>query len=400
MRSGVHSPEETGGKRIMFNMFMPGRTAFGPGVSSLAGERARDLGAKRVFLVSDRTLEKIGTAKRIEESLAASGLAVTSFFDVEPEPSVETVDAAAAMAADSACDAVAGLGGGSCLDVAKAVSILLTNGGSAGEYQGLGLVKNPGVPKIMIPTTAGTGSEATFTAVLVRKKDGFKGGINGEQLFADCSLLDPELTVSMPPNVTAATGMDALAHALEAYTSKQASPFSDMLAEEAISRIGRFLRVAVLSGGDMEARGEMMLAAFWGGVALANAGVTACHALSYPLGGMFGVGHGQSNALLLPHVVRFNALALPDKFARAAVLLGGRTEGMSLRDSAIHCAELVEELVGDLGIPARMRDLGAGIREEDFDAMAARAMGMGRPMANNPRPMSPKDCMHIYREAM
>lgn len=385
---------------MIFNMFMAGRISFGLGVSTLAGEKAVGLGGKRIFLVSDRTMENIGTAKKIEENLAASGLSVTTFFDVEPEPSVETVDAAAALAKGQECNLVVGLGGGSCLDVAKAVSVLLTNEGSAAKYQGLGLVKKPGVPKIMIPTTAGTGSEATFTAVLIRKSDGVKGGINGDQLYPDCSLLDPELTVSMPPYVTATTGMDALAHALESYTSKQASPFSDVLAEEAISRIGRYLRVAVFNGNNMEARSEIMLAALYGGVALANAGVTACHALSYPLGGMFGVGHGQSNALLLPHVARFNAMALPEKFSAAAELLGGDSEGMDLWDSALLCADLLDELVADIGIPSTLTDLNAGIKEEHFEVMAQKALGMARPMANNPRSMNTSDCIEIYKEAM
>ncbi len=385
---------------MIFNMFMAGRISFGPGVSSLAGEKAAALGGKRVFLVADRTMEKLGTAEKISGSLVASGLSVIPFYDVEPEPSVETVDSATSLARAEGCDLVVGLGGGSCLDVAKAVSAMLTNEGSAAQYQGLGLVENRSVPKIMIPTTAGTGSEATFTAVLIRRSDGVKGGINGDQLFPECSLLDPELTLSMPPHVTAATGMDALAHALEAYTSKQASPFSDMLAEEAIARIGRYLRVAVYNGTDMTARSEMMLASLYGGVALANAGVTACHALAYPLGGMFGIGHGQANALLLPYVAQFNAMALPEKFAAAAELLGGSCEEGDLWGSASLCSALLHELVADIGLPSTLSALDPRITEEHFETMAEKAMGVARPMANNPRGMSKELCIEIYKEAM
>ena len=383
---------------MQWNMFLAGKILFGSGVSSLAGEKAKALGGSRALLVTDGTMLRLGIADRIAENLRAAGCAVSVFSDVEPEPSVETVDRAAAIARAEGSDIVVGLGGGSCLDAAKAVSVLATNEGSAAAYQGLGLVTKPGVPKIMIPTTAGTGSEVTFTAVLIRRSDGVKGGINGDYLYPDCSLLDPDLTLSMPPSVTASTGMDALAHSLEAFTSRQASPFSDMFAREAIRRIGKHLRVATFNGKDREARENMMLAALFGGVALASAGVTACHALAYPLGGMFGVAHGVSNALLLSHVARFNAFASPERFAEAAALLGGDTYDLPERDGALLCADLIGELVADLGLPRTLRDLGAGIAKERFATMAAKAMGVARPIANNPRDICEKDCIAIYEE--
>jgi len=380
---------------------MAGKVFFGKGQSAKVKDLTEGLGAKRVVLVTDKTMQELGIAERIASYVRQGGALVWIFDEVEPEPSVETTDKAAELARENRCDLVVGLGGGSSMDVAKAVSVLVTNEGSAAKYQGLGLVKNPGVPKIMIPTTAGTGSEVTFTAVLIRKSDGVKGGINDDKLYPDYSLLDPELTVTMPPSVTASTGMDALAHALEAYTSRQASPFSDMFAEEAMVRIGRWIRVATWNGDNMEAREEMMLAAFFGGVALANAGVGACHALAYPLGGMFGVPHGVANALLLPYVVRFNSIASPEKYARAAELLSGTSyEEWSVYETAQACSEVIDEMVLDLELPDTLDKLNVGIREEHFKEMAKKAMGVSRPMENNPRKMTIDNCVRIYEEAM
>lgn len=382
-----------------FNMFMAGKVTFGPGCSAQLGEKVKALGGSRVFLVTDKTMVSLGIAEKIKDQLIKENFDVQVFDSVEPEPSVETVDLAAGAARAFEPHCVVGLGGGSCLDAAKAVSVLVTNEGSAGLYQGLGLLKKPGVPKILIPTTAGTGAEATFTSVLIRHSDGFKGGINDDALFADGALLDPELTLSLPPSVTAATGMDAFAHAMESYTSTQASPFSEMFSLAAMERIGRYLRIAVLNGNNLEARSEMLYASWLAGQGLALAGVTACHALSYPLGGLFHVGHGLSNALLLPYVARHNALAAPDKFARVAELLGGCIDILSNRDAALLAGDLLHELVDDIGLPHKMSELKTDMTPEDFPRMAKGAMAIARPMANNPRPMSEKSCMELYKEA-
>ncbi len=394
-----------GGREMIANMHVAGKARFGPGVVSQVGEIAGSLGVKRAVLVADPSMEQCGYVSKVEKYLQEVGVECCIFAGEEPEPSVETTDAVVELAKEHDCELVVGLGGGSCLDVAKAVSVLITNEGSAAKYQGLGLVKNPGVPKILIPTTAGTGSEVTFTAVLIRKSDGVKGGINDDALYGEYSLLDPELTLSLPPFQTAATGMDALTHALEAYTSNQATPFSDIFAEEALRRIGRYIRVATQNGKDLHARCEMLLASYYGGIALANAGVGACHALAYPLGGMFGVPHGVANALLIPYVVGFSAFARPDRYARAAMLLNFESEWSSLRDRALYCAEGLHELVLDLDLPDTLRALKKRkiipeyIKEEHYPEMAEKAMGVARPMENNPRPCSVEDCMEIYKTA-
>lgn len=384
---------------MAFDMFMAGRIQFGNGVSANVGRKVKELGGTKVFLVTDETMQKIGTSEKIEKVLTGAGLTVTTFAQVEPEPSVETVDKAVALAKEHGCDVVVGLGGGSCMDVGKAVSVLVRNEGSAGKYQGLGLVKNKGIPKIVIPTTAGTGSEATFTAVLIRLSDGVKGGINDDKLYVDAAFLDPELTMSLPPSMTANSGMDAFAHAMESYTSVQASPFSELFSVAAMKRIGKYLRRAVLNGHDMEARSEMLLASFLAGQGLALAGVTACHALSYPLGGMFHVSHGLSNALLLPYVARYNALAAPEKFAKVTEFLGGSTDSMTLRDAALSAAGLLDQMIDDIGVPHKMSELGKNIKPENFPEMAQKAMAVSRPMANNPRPMDQKNCIALYKEA-
>ena len=384
----------------MYDLFVAGRISFGPGVSCKVGELAKKLGAKRAVLVTDESMEKLGISDRIAGIMEKEGIETCIFAGVEPEPSVETTDAVAMLARENDCQLVVGLGGGSCMDVAKAVSVLITNEGSASLYQGLGLVKNPGVPKIMIPTTSGTGSEVTFTAVLIRKSDGFKGGINDDKLYPDYSLLDPELALTMPPRVTASTGMDALTHAIEAFTSRAASPMSDLFAREAIRKIARWLRVATWNGSNLEARTEMMMASLYGGIALANAGVGACHSLAYPLGSLFGVGHGVANALLVPYVCRYNALAAPERYYEAARLLDYAPEGLPLREGALDCAEALHELVKDLELPSKLKALKAGIKPEHFEEMAERALAVARPMANNPRPMDKEACVAIYREAM
>ncbi|HOO63302.1 MAG TPA: iron-containing alcohol dehydrogenase [Synergistaceae bacterium] len=391
---------------MIAHMHVAGKARFGPGAVSQVGEIASSLRVKRGVLVTDASMEEHGYVERVEKYLQQAGIECCVFAGVEPEPSVETTDAVAELAREHECQLVVGLGGGSCLDVAKAVSMLITNQGSAAAYQGLGLVKKPGVPKILIPTTAGTGSEVTFTSVLIRKSDGVKGGINDDALYAEYCLLDPELTLSLPPFQTAATGMDALTHALEAYTSKQATPFSDMFAEEALRRIGRNLRVVTFNGKNLQARSEMLLASYYAGIALANAGVGACHALAYPLGGMFGVGHGVANALLIPYVVDFSAFGAPEKYARAAMLLDFESgEWASLRDRALLCAEGLHELVMDLDLPDTLRALkkrkiiSEYIREDQYPEMAEKALGVARPMANNPRPCSAEDCVQLYKIA-
>jgi alcohol dehydrogenase len=292
---------------------------------------------------------------------------------------------------------VVGIGGGSALDLAKAAGVLMTNLGPATEYVGLELVKKPGKPVICLPTTAGTGSEVTFTAVFTRRADGFKGGINGRMLYPHAAILDPLLTVSCPAYITAITGMDALTHAMEAYTSRAATPISDLNALKAIELIGDNLRPAVAHGENLAAREGMMLGAYLAGLALAQAGVGAVHAMAYPLGAFFDIPHGEANAVLLPYVLEFNLMACPERFAEMAYALAELPDDLTTREAAEACVQEVYALGDDVGIPASLDAL--KVPRERVPEMAQKAMTVARPIANNPRKVTAADLEQVYQRA-
>jgi alcohol dehydrogenase len=249
----------------------------------------------------------------------------------------------------------------------------------------------------MVPTSAGTGAEVTFTAVFINEETGSKGGMNGEPLYPDAAILDPELTLSLPPKVTAYTGIDALTHALEAYTSVQAHAISEMHSLEAVRLIAENLPAACANGGNLEARTAMLLGSLLGGKALAMAGVGLVHAMAYPLGGMFGIPHGLANAVLLPYVVQYNLPGNLRKFADLADALGQNTEGLPLREAAQLCVEALFDLNADVGIPAALADL--DIPAENIPEMARIALTVARPVANNPRKPALEEVIALYQQA-
>ncbi len=374
-----------------------GKTVFGCGAVSGLADEAKKLGARRVLVVMDRGLAETGMPSRILEPLKQGSVKAELFTNLEPEPSPASADEGAALAREHKAQAVIGVGGGSSMDVAKAVAMLAKNQGSAQDYIGLGLVKQKGLPSILIPTTAGTGAEVTFTAVFTMRESKSKGGINDEKMFPDLALLDPELTMGCPPKVTAFTGMDALTHAIEAFTSRQANPASDLYALEAVRLIGANLRNAVYRGEVAETRSRMLFGSYCAGMALANAGVGAAHALAYPLGALFGINHGTANAVLLPHVMEYNVPAAMERFARLAEALGVCCEGLSLRDCALEAVDAVFQLSSDIGIPENLGSL--DIPEDSLEEMAEGSLKVARPMANNPKPVQFEDALEIYRNA-
>jgi alcohol dehydrogenase class IV len=249
----------------------------------------------------------------------------------------------------------------------------------------------------MIPTTAGTGSEVTFTSVFVRQNLKKKEGMNSPYLYPELALLDPTLTLTLPPVATASTGIDALCHAIESYTSVNASPMSEMFSMEAIQLISSSLRTCVHDGANLEARESMLLGSLYAGLGLANAGVGAVHSLSYPLGGKYGVSHGLANTVMLPHVMSFNLPGALEKFAIIADIMGEVIDDLPLREAAYLAVEAVQSLIEDCGVYTTLEDL--NIPEEDFPEIAKLAMTVTRPLENNPRKVTIEDAIEIYGEA-
>jgi len=383
--------------RKIFSFTGAKKIVFGNGsILSLAGH-IKEHHSQNPLVVIDKNIAKTGLQEKIASILVSDGIKFTIYDKVEPEPRIELADEGAELAIKNKCDSVIGIGGGSAMDVAKAIAVIATNKGAAADYLGLNKVPKAGLPKIMIPTTAGTGSEVTFTAVFVRKNLKKKEGMNSPYLYPELALLDPELTLSLPPAPTAHTGLDALCHAIESYTSINASPMSEMFSLEAISLIAENLRTCVHDGKNIAARERMLLGSLYAGIGLANAGVTAVHSLSYPLGGKFGVSHGLANTILLSSVMAFNLPGALEKFADVADAMGECTDGLPVRESAYLAVEAVEALIEDCGIDSSIRDF--GVKEEDFSALADVAVTVARPLENNPRKMTKEDMIAIYAEA-
>jgi alcohol dehydrogenase len=370
---------------------------FGNGSFASLPEQLAEGKIARPLVVLDRALGQSGLREKLSALLGAAKIDFVLFDKTEPEPPLELVDEGAALAVKKKCDGVVGIGGGSAMDLAKAIAVVAANKGKAEAFLGLNKVPGPGLPKIMIPTTAGTGSEVTFTAVFIRKKLKKKEGMNSPYLYPELALLDPELTLTLPAQPTAATGIDALCHAIESYTSVNASPMSELLSLEAIRLIGENLRTAVHDGTNLAAREAMLLGSLYAGLGLANAGVTAVHSLSYPLGGKYGVSHGLANTIMLPPVMAFNIPGNLEKFADIAAALGEVVEDLPLREAAWLAVEAVESLIEDCGIATTLEAL--GISEDDFPELAKAAMTVARPLANNPCKMTLEEMVELYQEA-
>lgn len=365
-------------------------------LSSIGGELDR-LKATSVLIVTDSGLVNTGIVDRLEDILRQNGIIFSRFDKVVADPPFELVDEAVAQLRQAGSQAVLGIGGGSSLDIAKVVSVMGTNNNPVTSMFGVDQVDKPGLPLILVPTTAGTGSEVTPIVILSDPYEKLKKGIVSPYLYPSCALLDPELTVGLPAAVTAATGMDALIHAIEAYTSKNATFISDILAKEAIRLLYTNIRKAVADGSNIEARDFMLRGSLLAGMAFANAGVTAVHAFAYPIGAEFHIPHGVANTIMLVPVMRFNMIGNLERFAAIGDMFGLPTEGMSLREAAQSTIDAMDELSDDLRVPRNLRDF--GIKETDIPNLAAGVMKVTRLLANNPRKLELSDANTIYREA-
>jgi alcohol dehydrogenase class IV len=374
------------------------RIVFGAGKAAEIGPLARAMLGDRVLLVTDHDLMHLGLLKPAVASLAAAGVALAIFDDVHADPPEANVLAARDAALAHGATGVLAIGGGSPMDVAKLAALLARSGEALADVYGVGAAKGPRLPLMLAPTTAGTGSEATPISI-VTTGQAEKKGVVSPLLLPDAAVLDPDLTLGLPPAVTAATGIDAMVHAIEAYASASLNnnPVSRALAREALRLLGGAIRTAVHDGHDRDARGRMLLGSLLAGQAFANSPVAAVHALAYPLGGHFHIPHGLSNALVLPHVLAFNLPAAagtyagiaPDLFPDLAAVDGAaRAEAFVARLAA---------LAADLHLPTRLRDMKIGA--DMLPLLAADAMKQTRLLVNNPRPLSEADALAIYRAA-
>jgi alcohol dehydrogenase class IV len=383
------------GKAHIF--YSPNRVVFGSDTLRTVGNEVLQLGAKKAFIVTDPGVVKADLVRSVKSSLESAAISYAIYDRVEPEPPIRCVTEATALFRSEGCDLVIGMGGGSSLDVAKAVSIMVTHGGNLHDFIGMDLVKKRGAPKILIPTTSGTGSEVTRVLVVTDEKDNTKKVVNSIYALADVALVDPLLTLSLPPKVTADTGIDALVHAIETYVAVTATPFSDILAEKAIAWIGEYLPVAWAKGSNVEARYYLSLASTVAGMAFASGGLGAVHALAYPIGTEYHLPHGRSNAIMLPHIMRYNLPGSPEKYAMIAGLMGRDVEGLSVMEAADLSVEAVEDLLSTVEISYRLRDY--GIPKEAIPKLVEGGMKFARLFAFNPRDLNEKDVRMVFDDA-
>ena len=370
----------------------------GPEASKQLGDLAVSMGITRALIVTDRGIIQFGLLDSTTNSLNASKVEYELYADVVADPPESVVMDAVTEGQAFNCDGVIGFGGGSSMDVAKLLAVLIKGEQSLSDIYGVDQITGGRLPLIQVPTTAGTGSEATMVSIITTGET-TKAGVVSRALLADKIVLDASLTLGLPPHVTAATGIDAMVHAIEAYTSRRLkNSLSDMLAREALRLLAGNIAVAVKQGDNLDARGSMLLGAMLAGQAFANAPVAAVHALAYPLGGNYHIPHGLSNSLVLPHVIRFNGPSAGDLYKEIAPLI---MPGKSLPDDALVVTEMLAEhflsLAEDLGLQTSLSQM--NVPEGDLPKLAEEAMLQQRLLINNPREVSVDDSLEIYRQA-
>lgn len=366
-------------------------------LSEVASEILR-LKKSKVMVVTDPGIVAVGIVAKLEKILAAANIGYTIHDQIEPDPPLQLAVETAEKLKATATDLVIGIGGGSAIDIAKVAAVLVTNEKEINSLIGIDLVEKAGLPTIIIPTTAGTGSEVTPIAILSDHDEKLKKGIVSPYLFPTIALLDPELTVGLPPAVTAATGMDALIHAVEAYTSKNSDSLTDVFACRAMELIFSNLRKAYNDGSDITARTNMLEGSLLAGMAFANAGVTAVHAFAYPIGAEFHIPHGVANSIMLTPVMEFNMSGNLAKFAAISKAFGHETSALSDKEAALLAVDSLRQLAYDLNIPKHLSEF--GIKGTDIAGLAAGVMKVTRLLDNNPRTLTVKDAEDIYKKVL
>ncbi len=379
-----------------FSFSVPQEIIVGKGSLARLPEAAEKLGGKHGFIISGPHLNKMGIVASCSESLENAGIKVDAYTETEGNPSVETVEKAAAAFCKSGADFIIALGGGSPMDVAKAVGVVARYGGSITEYEGGGRVPGDIIPLIAIPTTAGTGSEVTAFSVITDHSRNYKLTVFSYKLIPAYAILDPELLTTAPVSVAAACGIDAMVHALEAYISKDASPFSDAMAEKALELIGKNIRRYVADRTDIEAAEAMITGSLFAGIAFSWARLGDVHAMSHPVSAYFDVPHGVANAILLPTIVEYNALADRGKYLKLFNYIS-LTPASEAEFEPFMLVDLLTELNEQLGIPGSLGEV--GVTADKFDAMADDAMKSGN-IAVNPRSTTKKDVLSLYEKAL
>ena len=379
-----------------FSFSVPQNIVAGKGTIKKLPEVAAKLGGKKAFIISGPHLNKIGAVAACEALLAEAGIQAAAFTDCEANPSVETVDKATAQFKESGADFIVAYGGGSPMDVAKAVGVLAKYGGSVTEYEGAHKVPGDIVPLIAIPTTAGTGSEVTAFSVITDHSRQYKLTVFSYKLLPAYAILDADLIITVPAHTAAACGMDALIHALEAYISTAASPFSDAMAEKAMELIGGNIRRYVANRTDIEAAQAMLVGSLFAGIAFSFARLGNVHAMSHPVSAHFNVAHGVANAILLPTIVDYNALADHGKYRKIYNYIAQIPLGADEFESFM-LADEIRDLNDILGIPACLSEV--GVKEDAIPAMAAYAMKSVN-IAVNPRSSKLEDIEMLYHKAM
>ncbi|HZW82600.1 MAG TPA: iron-containing alcohol dehydrogenase [Candidatus Deferrimicrobium sp.] len=381
----------------VYGYFMPNVNLMGAGAAQQAGEQAQTMGAKKALIVTDAFLNKIGMAAEIAGVLEAAGVQTVIFPGAEPNPTDKNVHDGYDVYVKENCDAIVSLGGGSSHDCAKGVGIIAGNGGHIRDYEGVNKSTKAMPPFIAINTTAGTASEMTRFCIITNTETHVKMAIVDWRCTPNVSINDPLLMMKKPAGLTAATGMDALTHAIEAYVSTAATPVTDSAALMSIKLVAKYLRRAVANGNDFEARDKMAYAQFLGGMAFNNASLGYVHAMAHQLGGFYNLPHGVCNAILLPHVERFNLIANAERFVDIAEAMGENVAGLSARAAADVALAAIEKLSADIGIPSGLTEL--GVKEEDLKVMAENAM-KDACMLTNPRTATLDEVIGIFKKAL